>query len=416
MKHRFTSLFSLIAPSEAISSLENSLDSMEAAADDKNKGWTTRAKNGLKELETKWLQTPATRRGEIAGALNAAAAKLEKFANAGSDPVGAIRGAIEIIATFANIAGPHGQIVGVALNFISGFLTLFGKGTSPKPVGEVVREEIEKWYSRDLSNQAEGAIFAFQKSKDFLNGAAKSGNQLSDSETTSLGTHVPVYNGVAFMGTLASEIRNLIRDNKISDAKKCLKYIELYVRMAILKDVVLQQMGALIPDSQLNIRNGVYEVQNSLRTSAKALFKFLYESEIGNNVVPYFDPDIYELTDAYMSEVLEIESYDRSMAGRYFINVRVRNTFGRLGYEPAVPLVAQSDRGANLVFGGNFYWKLVPHGNNLFSIVNRYKCPDDSLCDALLTWTLSHGTYYVTIEHNDPALWEITRAPDRRYR
>ncbi len=406
----------LLAPSDAISSLENSLDNMESAADDKNKGWTTRAKNGLKELETNWLQTPATRRGEIAGALNAAAGKLEKFANAGTDPVGAIRGAIEIIATFANIAGPHGQIIGVALNFISGFLSLFGKGTSPKPVSEVVREEIEKWYSRDLSNQAEGAIFDFQKSKDFLNGVAKSGNQLSDSEATSLSAHVPVYNGVAFMGTLASEIRNIIRDNTIADAKKCLKYIELYVRMAILKDVIMQQMAALIPDSQSNIRNGVYEIQNSLRKSAKALFKFLYESEIGSNVVPYFDPDKYELTDAYMLEVLEVDNYDRSLAGRYFINVRVERTFGRLGYEPAVPLIAQKDRGANLVFGGNFYWKLVPHGNNLFSIVNRYNCPSDALCDALLTWTLSHGTNYVTIEQEDPALWEITRSSDGRYR
>lgn len=251
-------MVSLLAPTDAISSLESSLDQMEAAADDRNKGWTTRAKNGLKELQTKWLETPETRRGEIVGALNAAAGKLEKFANAGKDPVGAIRGAIEIIATFSNIADPHGQIVGVALNFISGFLSLFGKGTSPKPVSEVVREEIEKWYSRDLTNQAEGAIFDFQTSKDFLDGVAKSGNNISEFEANGLGCHVPVYKGVLFMGTLANEIRNIIRDNEIGEAKKCLKYIELYVRMAILKDAILQQMAALIPDSHSNLRKGVY--------------------------------------------------------------------------------------------------------------------------------------------------------------
>lgn len=66
---------------------ESSLDQMEASADDRNKGWTARAKNGLKELQSKWLQSPETRRGEIVGALNAAAGKLEKFANAGKDPV-----------------------------------------------------------------------------------------------------------------------------------------------------------------------------------------------------------------------------------------------------------------------------------------------------------------------------------------
>lgn len=389
---------------------------MESAANDKNKGWTSRAKNGLKELENKWLQTPETRRGEIAGALNTAAGKLQTFANAGEDPVGAIRGAVEIIATFSGLAGPYGQIIGVALNFISGFLSLFGKGpSSPKPVSEVVREEIEKWYSRDLSNQAEGAIFAFQKSKSFLNGVAKSGNPLSDSETTSLSAHVPVYSGVAFMGTLASEIRNIIRGNNIGEGKKCLKYIELYVRLAILKDVILQQMAALISDSQRNIRNGVYQYQNSLQTSAKALFKFLYESEIGNNVIPYFDPDKYELTDAYLSEVLEVQNYDRSMAGRYFFNVKVGSKVARLGYVAAVPLRG-GDRGADLVAVGNFYWKLVPHGNNLFSIVNRYECPNNDLCDALLTWTKHRETHFVTIKHADPALWEITTRPDHSYR
>ena len=391
---------------------------MESAADDNNKGWTTRAKNGLRELHNNWLQTPATRRGEIVTALNTAASKLEKFANAGDDPVGAIRGALEIIASFSSLAGPHGQIISVVLNFISGFLSLFGKGPSrPKPLGQVVREEIEKWYSRDLSNQAEGSILDFQTSRAFLNGVSRAGRNLTESESTALPSYVPVYNGVAFMGTLSSEIRNIIRGNEAGEANKCLKYIELYTRMAILKDLVLQQMAALISDSQSSIRDGVYAYQDYIRSSAKALFKFLYESEIGSNIVPYFDPDKYELTDAYMSEVLEIENYDRSMAGKYFVNVRVGSSFARLGYESAVPLVNDEDRGADLVSEGNFYWKLVPHGKNLFSIVNRYNChASDGLCDAMLTWTESHGLYRVTIKHEDPALWEITRTSNSRRR
>lgn len=413
-------IFFLLAPSNVISRLENKLDSMESAADDNNKGWTTRAKNGLRELRTNWLQTPETRRGEIVTALNTAASKLGKFANAGDDAVGAIRGAVEIIASFASLAGPHGQIISVVLNFISGFLSLFGKGPSPKPLSQVVREEIEKWYSRDLSNQAEGSIFDFQTSRVFLNGVSKAGRNLTESESTALPSYVPVYNGVAFMGTLSSEIRNIIRGNKAGEAKKCLKYIELYTRMAVLKDLVLQQMAALISDSQSSIRDGVYAYQDYIRSSAKALFKFLYESEIGSNIIPYFDPDKYELTDAYMSEVLEIENYDRSMAGKYFVNVRMRSSYGRLGYVSAMPLVNYEDRGADLVFGGNFYWKLVPHGKNLFSIVNRYNChANDGLCDAMLTWTESHGLYRVTIKHEDPALWEITRTSNsrrRRYR
>ena len=58
-------------------------------------------------------------------------------------------------------------------------------------------------------------------------------------------------------------------------SKKSLKYIELYLGMAILKNVILErllQIATLIPDSQSNIHNVVYEVQNSLRTRAKTLF------------------------------------------------------------------------------------------------------------------------------------------------
>lgn len=66
--------------------------------------------------------------------------------------------------------------------------------------------------------------------------------------------------------------------------------------------------------------------------------------------------------------------------------------------------------------GGNFYWKLVPHGKNLFSIFSRYNCADDDLCDALLTWRAFMGRHFVTIEHEDPALSEFTRRLDGRYR
>ena len=119
------------------------------------------------------------------------------------------------------------------------------------------------------------------------------------------------------METLANEIRNIIRDNDIADAKKSLKYIELYLGMAILTNVILQQMAALIPDSQSNIHNVVYEVQNSLRIRAKTLFKFLYESKIGSNVVPYFDPDKYKLTDALMLPGSRVVSVSRKVFRRH---------------------------------------------------------------------------------------------------
>ncbi|KAL9967417.1 hypothetical protein ACROYT_G025636 [Oculina patagonica] len=66
----------------------------------------------------------------------------------------------------------------------------------------------------------------------------------------------------------------------------------------------------------------------------------------------------------------------------------------------------------SLVNNENFHSKLVPHGNNLFSIFNRYKCPDDDLCDAMLTWSkYANRKYHVTIKNDKPALWEIINTP-----
>ena len=55
----------------------------------------------------------------------------------------------------------------------------------------------------------------------------------------------------------------------------------------------------------------------------------LYGSEIGNNIVPYFDLDEYELTNVYLFEVLEIACYDRSVDGRGMVGMGGRMEGGR---------------------------------------------------------------------------------------
>ena len=48
-----------------------------------------------------------------------------------------------MVAQFAALAGPKGQILSVALSFVSGFLSLFGVGgPKKKSIGQIVREEI----------------------------------------------------------------------------------------------------------------------------------------------------------------------------------------------------------------------------------------------------------------------------------
>ena len=66
--------------------------------------------------------------------LQSAASNIDKFANAGDDPIGAVQGALKMVGQFAALAGPKSQICAVALSFVSGFLSLFGAEGKKKKI------------------------------------------------------------------------------------------------------------------------------------------------------------------------------------------------------------------------------------------------------------------------------------------
>lgn len=83
-----------------------------------------------------------------------------------------------MVAQFAALADPKGQILSVALSFVSGFLNLFGVGgPKKKSIGQIVREEIndafDKFYEKDLKNQAQGMARTFQISKAYVDRLAQ---------------------------------------------------------------------------------------------------------------------------------------------------------------------------------------------------------------------------------------------------
>ena len=380
-------------------------------------GIANRAKTGMTEMTDKWGQKTLEQRIFLTTALNTAASNIPKFANAGEDPMGAVVAAVNIAASFASMMGPTGMLVGTAMNFISGFLSLFGKGKKQKSVGEIVREQIDEaldaFYDKTLTDEAQGAVEAMRHSKSFLDGVASTGNMISDSEANSLSAHVPVYYGVDFMSKLGVVIRRLVKGNNVKEAKKCLKYIELYCTIASLKDITLQQFANLLPESHSNIRAGIYAHLNSLRRGQALLFKFLYESDLGGKIMPYFDPDVSGITDVYLDKVLGVPNYSRALAGTYCFTPGQGSdsmtwATGTRGFKPDRPY-------ATLGSGNNCFWKVVPHAHWLFTIVNKKNCPNDKYCGALLSFDgLGDGKTRVTIDHEDPVLWEISGNHQKR--
>ena len=284
----------------------------------------TGAKKGLTALKGKWNTLSFGDRAVMTQTLQSAASNIDKFAKAGDDPIGAVQGALNMVGQFAALAGPTGQIVAVALSFVSGFLSLFGiGGKKKKSIGQIVREEIDEalaqFYEQDLSNQARGIAKTFDVSKAYVDRLAQSGNKLTVAQAGSLERNVPLYLGLEFMGTLSSEIERLLRANKRNEAKKTLRYIELYAKMAVLKDVIMQEVATLLPDELEPNRQAMFAAQNVLRGQQKELLQFLragrFDKSHNKMAVNYFDPDVNPVTDAYMTAVLKIPDYDRSMAG-----------------------------------------------------------------------------------------------------
>ena len=403
--------FSLAVPTAAVDKLTDAFGKLGTKA--------TAAQNGLNKLKNRWNEAGFADRGTVVDSLESAASNIGAFANAGEDPVAAIQAGLNMVAQFAALAGPYGQIASVVLSFVSGILSLFGAGGEQKSVGEIVREQIDEaldlYYEKDLSNQAEGTIATFDVSKAYVDNLAQRGETLTVDQTHLLSVNVPLYLGLTFMGTLASEIKSLLAENKRDDAKKVLKYIELYTTMAVLKDIILQETAALIPDELAPNRESLLVVQIHLRDTQRKFLKFLYESDVGIIAIPYFDPDVYPITDAYLSTVLQVPNYDRSLAGIWCLTP---NVYGK----ELLPL-AWGTKHDSLTINGHPYitvhndgcfWKLVPHGKHLFSIINTAHCPNNKYCGQYMSFGIISGQRNRAIVKHQVILWEIYGVHQKR--
>lgn len=154
---------------------------------------------------------------------------------------------------------------------------------------------------------------------------------------------------------------------------------------------------------------GLINLRTTVRQGVKVLLEKLYVINYSSQILPYFDPDYSPATDTYARILLNMGKYDRSMAGLYCLMYASNSK--DLGWERAngnylvggKPYIVTTARGS-----ANCYWKLVPHGKNIYSIVNKYGCKDNyDYCNALLTWNTIDGVGYATISNYGPVLWEI---------
>ena len=187
--------------------------------------------------------------------------------------------------------------------------------------------------------------------------------------------------------------------------------------MAVLKDMILQQVAALMPDELSPNREALLDVQAGLRVSQKNLIKFLYESDVGSEITRYYDPDIYPFTDAYAIKTLKIPNYDRSLAGVWCITPKIRG-------QPLIAMSWARDHHTLKLHGHPYttlkndgcFWRLIPHGKYLYTIQNVYGCPKYDHCGQYLsTDATGQGHENRATVEPYPDLWEIYGIHQKRF-
>jgi len=376
---------------------------LKAFGKDKN---VENAEKEMKGLIGKWSSLTNDQRGGVASTLGVIESHIETFAKAKEDPVGAIKGALEIVGSIASNFGPMGQIVGMGLGFVSSILSLFGAGPKPTPISQVVAKEVrkvfEEYRDKELESDAAGELNTLNEIKGYLDGFSRKGIKGSVDITSS---RSPVTQGSTFAGKLLYIINGLFEKNEKEQAAKCLKYAELYSRITALRDIIVTQSIA-ISDDEGDIA-GLLGIREVMRLATKVMMEHIYVLNYGSKILPYFDPDNSPSTDAYATAILDLGKYDRSLADGLYC---FRYTNQKYLSWATSPEYLQVNQRAFTMFrseGKTCIWKLVPHGNNTYSIVNRYGCPNDPYCGYMLSFGIADYHPYVTIQNDSPMLWEI---------
>ena len=380
------------------------------------------------KIREKWSKFSVADREVLTEALQATPTNVQTMVNFKDDPLEAIKAGMDTIASFAQLAGPHGQIVSEVLSFISGFISMLG-GEQEKSVGEIVREQIDealaKFREQSLVDEAKGVNRQLDASKSYLDSLSRSAGTLTVPQSQLLGTNVPLYNGMTFLGKLMGFIEELIKENKIENGKKALVYIELYCKLATVKDLIVTQTAALLPDELAPNRDALIYTMKQLRNQQKNVLKFLFETDVKNNLMPHWDPDEFPATDHYLLKVLGVPNYWRGPLNGLYCMAPSRSGkdlqivgWGRddkRRMQNSRPYLDFSDEGC--------IWKFVPHGNQLYTIKNAFKCPGYDWCGAYVAFH-SHadqgwlGTSMVDtrlhLYSERPVLWEVDGSKQKR--
>lgn len=218
---------------------------------------------------------------------------------------------------------------------------------------------------------------------------------------------------------LARKINKKTNRNFVIEKIGCFYLVELYTKiMSVWEMIVIRYISMLPYDNDpwfIEARRDYPGYLTDTRSGTRKMLAFLHDPSKRSFLMAYFNGRDYPILNAYMETILKIPRPNAFPAARYCINPW-GNDYLQYNWFP--------DRKWRHIFGpsSDTYrrckWEINSHGNDLYSILNKNKCPwAGNVCNHSLSYgpyERNHKKYTIALlKAYDPVIWQLRRDPTR---
>ncbi|XP_033753117.1 uncharacterized protein LOC117336615 [Pecten maximus] len=211
-----------------------------------------------------------------------------------------------MVSSASSFTGLGGPVVPVICGMLSKAFSAFG-GNSLS-IGEVVENEIRRTFSghsdETLLEEAQDLHLMYRRAFDFLNPAIEK-SHFTEHDITNMNIQMNVFQGGTFLrkfGKLINELAKEHEENdpnkKIEKAKKAMDFIELYIKLASLRDMLLIQFYTITNSTthSQHLAGGLQRVIDSFDEQDREVLRlFLKPTEEYVYIVSYMREEEHEL-------------------------------------------------------------------------------------------------------------------------
>ncbi|XP_060064516.1 LOW QUALITY PROTEIN: toxin CfTX-A-like [Ylistrum balloti] len=224
-----------------------------------------------------------------------------------------LQGVAGITSTISSLTGIGGPVVPVICGVLRKVFSAFGGKTIT--VGEIVEGEIRRTFSghthETLHQEAEDVHLIYRFAFDFLNQPNEKGH-LSEHDITNMNVQMNVFQGATFLRKLGKLIKVLAKEHEEDDpgkktekVKNALEFVELYVKLASLRDMVLFQFYTITNSTahSQHLAGGIQRVIGSFDEQDRdALGLFLKPTKEYAYIVSYVREEERELLMMFLDQ------------------------------------------------------------------------------------------------------------------